>query len=120
LAEDEVEVDVPARHEVQVQIVEQHADVLYSDQAFISYTAVGFTLDFAQLTPQIGISRVVSRIGMSPTHMKLLVEVLAQNLHQYEQVFGVVAVTPQMVAQHSQPHQHIGFRPEHEGKAAGA
>jgi hypothetical protein len=106
------DVDVPGPQQVQVQIPDQHADVMYSDQAFISYTPVGFTLDFAQLTPQVGMSRIVSRIGMSPIHLKLLVQVLGQNLARYEQQYGAVAITQQMVDQHTPPHQHIGFRPE--------
>jgi hypothetical protein len=105
-------VDVPAQQQLQVQVSEPHADVLYSDQAFISYTPVGFTLDFAQLTPQIGLSRIVSRVGMSPIHLKLLVQVLSQNLQKYEEQFGVVQITHQMVEQHSPPHQHIGFKPD--------
>lgn len=102
--------DVPAQGEVQVQIPDQHFDIYYSDQAFVAHTPVGFTLDFAQLTPQAGLSRVVARVGMSPTHLKLLVKVLAENLQRYEAQFGVVQVTPQMVEQHQTSH-HIGFRP---------
>jgi hypothetical protein len=108
----EVTPDVPAPSQVQVQIPEPHADILYSDQAFVFYTPVGFTIDFAQLTPQAAMTRVVSRVGMSPTHAKLLVQVLQTNLQQYEQQFGVVAITPQMIEQHTSPQQKVGFRPD--------
>jgi AraC-like DNA-binding protein len=73
---------------------------------------VGFNIDFAQLTPQVGLSRVVSRVGMSPAHLKLLVQVLGANLAQYEQQYGIVQVTPQMMAEHAKPHQPLGFHPE--------
>ena len=103
--------DVPAPGQVQVQIPDIHADILYSDQAFVFFTPAGFTLDFAQLTPQAGTSRVVARVGMSPVHLKLLGEVLAQNLKRYEDQFGIVTVTPQMVAQHNRQTHPFGFHP---------
>jgi hypothetical protein len=102
--------DVQAPREIQVQIPEPHFDILYTDQAFVSHTPVGFTLDFAQLTPQAGLSRVVARIGLSPLHLKLLVRVLSENLRGYEAQFGEVQVTTEMLAQHQQPSHHIGFQ----------
>ena len=103
--------DVEPRGQVQVQIPEHRFEILYSDQAFVSHTPVGFTIDFAQLTPQVAVSRVVARVGMSPTHLKLLVRVLADNLQHYEAEYGAVAITPEMVEQHTQPSHHIGFQP---------
>ena len=110
--------DLPLGGQIQVQIPEPRFEVLYSDQAFVSHTPVGFTLDFAQVTPQLGISRVVARVGMSATHLKLLVGVLAENLKHFEAQYGEVAVTPAMVQQHEQTSHHIGFQPEiHTGGA---
>ena len=106
--------DVPAPAPVQVQIPEQHSDILYSDQAFVFFTPVGFNIDFAQLTPQAGMTRVVARVGMSPVHVKLLLQVLSTNFARYEKEFGPVQVTPQMVEEHNRPHQPLGFRPDGE------
>jgi hypothetical protein len=103
--------DLAAGGQAQVQIPEQHFEVLYSDQAFVSHTPVGFTLDFAQLTPQIGLSRVVARVGMSATHLKLLVGVLSENLKHFEAQYGAVNLTPEMVQQHEVSTHHIGFQP---------
>ncbi|MEA2682699.1 MAG: hypothetical protein QOK05_1027 [Chloroflexota bacterium] len=102
--------DVPTG-QVQVQIPDHRFEVLYSDQAFVSHSPVGFTIDFAQLTPQLAVSRVVARVGMSATHLKLLVRVLSENLQHYEEHYGPVAITPEMVEQHAQPTHHIGFQP---------
>ncbi|HEV3233503.1 MAG TPA: DUF3467 domain-containing protein [Candidatus Dormibacteraeota bacterium] len=104
--------DVAAPSEINVQIPEPHFDILYSDQAFISHTPVGFTLDFAQLTPQAGLSRVVARVGMSPLHLKLLVRVLSDNLKRDEAEFGEVSVTKEMMEQHQARAHHIGFQPD--------
>lgn len=103
------EADVQPPGQVNVQIPDNHFDILYSDQAFVSHTPVGFTLDFAQLTPQAAISRVVARVGLSPLHLKLLVRVLVDNLEHYEKQYGTVPVTQQMLEQHQQP--TIGFHP---------
>ena len=98
--------------QLQVQVPEPHAEIAYSDQAFVYFTPVGFNLDFAQMMPQAGVSRVVARIGMSPTHAKLLVNVLAQNLQRFEETYGEIAVTTAMQEQHVPPAQHgIGFHP---------
>jgi hypothetical protein len=105
--------DVASPGQVQVQIPDHRFEILYSDQAFVSHTPVGFTIDFAQLTPQVAVSRVVARVGMSATHLKLLVHVLAENLEHYEKQFGPVSITPEMVQQHQQPAHHIGFQPDH-------
>jgi hypothetical protein len=111
--------DLAAGGQVQIQIPEHHFEVLYSDQAFVSHTPVGFTLDFAQLTPQVGLSRVVARVGMSATHLKLLVGVLAENLKQFEAQYGAVNVTPEMVQQHEVASHQIGFQPEAEREGGG-
>ena len=103
--------DLPVGGQIQVQIPEQRFEVLYSDQAFISHSPVGFTLDFAQVTPQLGMSRVVARVGMSATHLKLLVNALTQNLTHFEEIYGPVNLTPAMVQQHEQSTHHIGFQP---------
>jgi hypothetical protein len=104
--------DLPVGGQIQVQIPEPRFEVLYSDQAFVSHTPVGFTLDFAQLTPQLGISRVVARVGMSATHLKLLVGVLSENLKHFEEQYGVVNVTAAMAQQHELATHQIGFQPE--------
>ena len=110
--------DVPGPTSLQIQIPEHHFEVYYSDQAMVTHTPVGFTVDFAQMTPQAGLSRVVSRVGMSPAHLKLLIRTLTENLAAYEKQFGVVEVTPQMIEQHEQPVHHIGFQPDPEGGEA--
>jgi hypothetical protein len=104
------EADVQPAGQVHVQIPDNHFDILYSDQAFVSHTPVGFTIDFAQLTLQAGISRVVARIGLSPLHLKLLVRVLTDNMEHYEKQYGTVPVTQEMLEQHQQPAPHIGFQ----------
>jgi hypothetical protein len=111
MSEDPPSPDVQPGGQIQVQIPEPHFDIYYSDQAFVSHTPVGFTLDFAQLTPQVGLSRVVARVGLSPLHLKLLVSALAENLQRYEAQFGQIPVTAAMMEQHQQPAHHIGFQP---------
>jgi hypothetical protein len=104
--------ELPVAGQIQVQIPEPRFEVMYCDQAFVSHTPVGFTLDFAQVTPQLGISRVVARVGMSATHLKLLVGVLSENLKHFEEQYGVVNLTAAMVQEHEQATHHIGFQNE--------
>lgn len=49
--------------------------------------------------------RVYSRVGMSPNHLKLLAQLLAQNVAAYEEKFGEMALTEDRAARG----HHFGF-----------
>ncbi|MHB8572024.1 MAG: DUF3467 domain-containing protein [Candidatus Dormibacteria bacterium] len=96
----------PPGPQINVQIPEQRFEILYSDQALLSFTPMGFVIDFAQLTVPLGVARVVSRIGMSPVHMKMLAQAAFQNVQAYESQFGEIVLQ----AGHQEMHRSIGFQ----------
>lgn len=94
--------------ELQVKVkVQPSADqVIYTDAVLINGNPLGFVLNFGQWAPEEpGLVRVYSRVGMSPNHMKLLSQLLTQNVAAYEAQFGEMVVTEDRAARA----HHIGF-----------
>jgi hypothetical protein len=84
---------------VRVKVQESASQVIYTDAVLINGNPLGFVLNFGQWAPEDpGLVRVYTRVGMSPNHMKLLSQLLSQNVAAYEARFGDVAVTEDRAA----------------------
>ena len=93
---------------IKVKVDDRASQVIYTDAVMVNGSPLGFVLNFGQWAPEEpGLVRIYSRIGMSPNHLKLLAQLLAQNVAGYEAKFGEVAVNEEREA----PHSHIGFEP---------
>ncbi len=91
---------------VKVKVQESANQVIYTDAVLINGNPLGFVLNFGQWAPEEpGLVRVYTRVGMSPNHMKLLSQLLMQNVAAYEQRFGEMVVTEDRAARA----HHIGF-----------
>ena len=90
--------------QVQVKVTDEALKGSYANMVQIGHTAEEFILDFMNLFPPQG--QLVSRVIVSPAHMKRIVTALEQNLKQYESQFGVIQAG-QGPATHN-----IGFRTE--------
>ena len=91
---------------IRVKVQESANQVIYTDAVLINGNPLGFVLNFGQWAPEeAGLVRVYSRVGMSPNHMKLLAQLLAQNVAAYEEKFGEVTVTEDRAARA----HHFGF-----------
>jgi hypothetical protein len=87
--------DMPVR----VKVQESANQVIYTDAVLINGNPLGFVLNFGQWAPEDpGLVRIYTRVGMSPNHMKLLSQLLVQNVAAYEARFGEVAVTEDRAA----------------------
>src|SRR5215470_19553775 len=94
--------DMPIR----VKVQESASQVVYTDAVLINGNPLGFVLNFGQWAPEEpGLVRVYSRVGMSPNHLKLLSQLLAQNVAAYEEKFGEMVVAEDRAASA----HHIGF-----------
>jgi len=96
--------------QINVQVPNEKSDILYTDQAFTTASASGFVFDFGQFTPQMNVTRIVSRVGMSPIHAKLFLRSLDQNIKSFEDKFGEIKITGP--AENEFKERGIGFRPE--------
>lgn len=89
-------------------------DAKYCDQALINTAPFGFTFDFIQQIPQMKTARILARIGMSPEHAKIFVEVLNNNIKQYENAFGEIKLTTRLKDEAA---RQIGFKAPEENNA---
>jgi hypothetical protein len=87
--------DMPLR----VKVQDSASQVIYTDAVLINGNPLGFVLNFGQWAPEDpGLVRVYTRVGMSPNHMKLLSQLLVQNVAAYEARFGEVVVAEDRAA----------------------
>ena len=84
---------------VKVKVQESANQVVYTDAVLINGNPLGFVLNFGQWAPEEpGLVRVYTRVGMSPNHLKLLAQLLTQNVAAYEARFGEMVVTEDRAA----------------------
>ena len=75
---------------IDIKVDEQIALGLYSNLAAIRHTKEEFIFDFAFVFPDGPMGKLVSRIILSPAHVKRFMEALESNLKRYEENFGPV------------------------------
>ena len=76
--------------QIQVRASDQDLKGGYSNVAKITHSQEEFILDFFSLVENTG--TLVSRVILSPGHMKRFVRALEENLKSYEDRFGAVPV----------------------------
>ena len=75
---------------INIQVDEHIALGQYSNLAAIRHTREEFIFDFAFIFPDGPMGKLVSRIILSPAHVKRFVEAIESNLKRYEESFGPV------------------------------
>jgi hypothetical protein len=79
----------PRAKKVNVQ-VPPDLEPIYVNVAFISHSPSEVFIDFACLLPNTPEAKVKARIVNTPTHAKLLLRALQENLERYEARFGEI------------------------------
>lgn len=93
--------------EIQINLDQTKLESHYSDIAFISMNPMGLTFDFGQNIPQMNMVKIVTRLSVSPQHAKALLNLLKQNIDNYERQFGEIKMTQPM---QEQQNSNIGFK----------
>lgn len=98
--------DPKQQQQINIQLDEKVAEGIYSNLALISHSPAEFFIDFARMVPGAPKASVQSRIIMTPSHMKFLMNAIKENIERYEKQFGEVKL-------HNQPNasEGFGFRP---------
>lgn len=91
------------KQEVKLEFPAQLRGGVYCNLLQVTHTKEEFILDFMMVTPPIG--AVVSRVVMSPGHMKRTILALQGNLQKYESKFGGLVEAPLPVEE-----RHIGYK----------
>lgn len=89
-----------AQQQIQIKAADQDLKGMYSNAMNITHTQEEFVLDFLNIMPPTG--SLLSRIIVSPGHMKRIVQAIQHNLGMYESNFG--SLTPAEA-----PKGEIGF-----------
>jgi hypothetical protein len=84
----DLESAVPQREQIQVTTGDEVSRGHFSNNVLIAHSAEEFILDWILNSPS-GM-HLVSRIIVTPGHMKRIVGALAENLRRYEMQFGAV------------------------------
>ena len=83
------------RQEINIELGEKEAEGIYSNLAIIAHSPAEFVIDFTRIMPGVPKGKVHARIIMTPPHVKLLLNALADNVMKYESQFGEIKLDRQ-------------------------
>ena len=98
---------VPQEHQVRIEIQDEIADGVYANLSFITANNSEFILDFARFLPGNSRGKVVTRVVLSPIHVKAFLKSLSESVENHEKNHGTI--TP------DNPPKNIGFKLNPEG-----
>jgi len=77
---------------INIEVKEDVASGQYSNLVIINHSPTEFVLDFVTMMPGFSKAKVVSRIVLAPQHAKKLMNVLSQNISNFEKQNGSIKV----------------------------
>lgn len=80
----------PKRISLKVDLPPETAQGLYSNLTMSNFNEEEFVLDFAYIQPSLPQGRIHSRIILSPKNTKRLMQMLQQNILDYEKKVGPI------------------------------
>lgn len=79
---------------IEINLNPDTAKGAYANLEIVTHSPSEFVLDFCQLLPGLPKANVVSRLILSPSHAKALLNTLSQNIAKYEDNFGPIRELP--------------------------
>jgi len=80
------------QQQLNIELGEKESEGIYSNLAIISHSAQEFVIDFTRIVPGVPKAKVYSRIIMTPSHAKMFLQAMRDNVAKYEQLFGEIKV----------------------------
>ena len=81
----------PKEIQLRARIDDAVAEGIYVNFGSIVHNRSEFILDLGRMVPGRADVKILARILTSPLHAKQLCRALAQNIEQYEKIFGEIA-----------------------------
>ncbi len=81
--------------QIKIVVSDQLALGTYANFASIVHNFAEFIIDFGRIVPGREEVQVVSRVVMTPVHLKQLLRALTENVAIYERSFGEITEGPQ-------------------------
>lgn len=83
----------PKGKQLNVELPESVAEGTYANLAIISHSDSEFVIDFTRVLPGVPKAKVQSRIIMTPTHTKMLLNALNENIDKFEAKNGQIRLS---------------------------
>ena len=80
----------PPVNEINIELPDNIADGTYANLSIISHSDGEFVLDFVRVMPNLPKARVKSRVIVSPSQAKRLLNALQENIQRYERSHGTI------------------------------
>ena len=90
------------KQRINIELPEEAGQGIYSNLAIVSHSPSEFVVDFTRVLPGLKKAKVYSRIVLSPTHAKSLMQTLKDNIEKYEKKFGEIKIS-------YEEHKELGF-----------
>ncbi len=75
---------------INIEISEEIAEGVYTNLAIISHSNAEFIIDFINIMPGTQKSKVKARVILAPLHAKKLLQVLSENVANFEAQHGKI------------------------------
>jgi Protein of unknown function (DUF3467). len=80
------------QNQIQIELPDDVAQGTYANLAIITHSSSEFIIDYVRMLPGLPKAKVQSRIILTPEHAKRLLLALADNVNQYEKLYGSIRV----------------------------
>lgn len=94
----------PQQNQIQIKIDEKVGEGTYANFFVITNSPSEFIVDCGRILPGIPDARIYTRVLMTPSHAKQLMQLLEKNIETYETQFGEIKVQGQ------NDNKHVGFK----------
>ena len=96
----------PPQNQIQIKIDEKVGEGTYANFFVITNSPSEFIMDCGRVLPGIPDARIYTRVLMTPSHAKQLMQLLEKNIDSYESQFGEIKIYGQ------QDNKSVGFKLE--------
>lgn len=86
--------DDSKRQKINIELGEKEAEGIYANLAIIAHSPAEFVIDFTRVLPGVPKSKVFARIIMTPAHIKMFSDALADNVEKFERQYGEIKTSP--------------------------
>ena len=96
----------PPQQQINIKIDEKVGEGVYANFFMVVHNQSEYVMDFGRIVPGVPDVKIYSRVMTTPQHAKQLLNVLKQNIEQYEKQFGEIKLI-------NDPHvenKNIGFQ----------
>ncbi len=85
----------PQQNQIQIKLDEKVGEGTYANFFVITNSPSEFIMDCGRILPGLPDARIYTRVVMTPTHAKQLMQLLVKNIESYENQFGEIKLQGQ-------------------------